>query len=186
MSFTGGWLARKSPPYTVSSKCCQVESPSPFRFLAALMPPCAHTECERFTGTMENKSTWPPISAILMTAESPASPPPITIIFGCDAMSFGFPISAKYFRRVIVPANESCVPLSGPIGCSGVMGNERMVSAPTRMNVAPITKQTYLKPAPCRLAGGDPPLGREQPQSIGEVPAMRKNPDRVKNDHPAC
>src|SRR5215470_18359554 len=66
----------------VSSKCCQVESPSPFRFLAALIPPCAHTECDRFTGTMENRSTWPPISAILMTAASPARPPPTTMILG--------------------------------------------------------------------------------------------------------
>ncbi len=41
----------------VSSKCCQVESPSPFRFFAALIPPCAHTECDRFTGTMEKRST---------------------------------------------------------------------------------------------------------------------------------
>src|SRR5690348_7726250 len=82
ISFTGGWLARKSPPYTVSSKCFQVESPSPLRFLAALMPPCAHTECERFTGTIENRSTWPPISAIFMTADKPASPPPTTMIRG--------------------------------------------------------------------------------------------------------
>src|SRR5208283_3516160 len=66
----------------VSSKWIQVESPSPFRFLAALMPPCAHTECERFTGTIENRSTSPPISAILMTADKPARPPPTTIIFG--------------------------------------------------------------------------------------------------------
>src|SRR5215472_3037447 len=70
----------------VSSKCCQVESPSPFRFLAALMPPCAQTECERFTGTMENRSTLPPISAILITAARPARPPPTTIIFGAAAM----------------------------------------------------------------------------------------------------
>src|SRR5208283_3561838 len=62
----------------VSSKCCQVESPSPFRSLAALMPPCAQTECERFTGTIENRSTVPPASAILITAASPASPPPTT------------------------------------------------------------------------------------------------------------
>src|SRR5579863_4503080 len=61
-------------------------SPSPFRFLAALMPPCAHTECDRFTGTMENRSTEPPASAILMTAASPASPPPTTMILGA-AMS---------------------------------------------------------------------------------------------------
>src|SRR5579862_3931626 len=66
----------------VSSKCFQVESPSPFRFFAALMPPCAHTECDRFTGTIENRSHSPPISAILITAANPASPPPTTIILG--------------------------------------------------------------------------------------------------------
>ena len=27
-----------------------MESPSPLRFLAALIPPCAQTECDRFTG----------------------------------------------------------------------------------------------------------------------------------------
>src|SRR6266436_6210336 len=75
----------------VSSKCCQVESPSPFRFLAALMPPCAHTECERLTGTIENRSTSPPISAILMTAASPASPPPTTMIFGAADISIHRP-----------------------------------------------------------------------------------------------
>src|SRR5579875_3430529 len=69
----------------VSSKCFHVESPSPFRFLAELMPPCAHTECDRFTGTIENKSTLPPASAILMTAASPASPPPTTMILGVAA-----------------------------------------------------------------------------------------------------
>src|SRR5487761_1517887 len=66
----------------VSSKWFQVVSPSPFRFFAALMPPCAHTECERFTGTTENRSTLPPASAILMTAERPANPPPTTTILG--------------------------------------------------------------------------------------------------------
>src|SRR3954471_22573648 len=70
----------------VSSKCCHVVSPSPFRFFAALMPPCAQTECERFTGTMENKSTVPPFSAILITAESPARPPPTTMILGFAAI----------------------------------------------------------------------------------------------------
>src|ERR1035438_8143562 len=66
----------------VSSKWIQVESPSPFRFLAALMPPWAQTEWERLTGTMEKRSTSPPISAILMTAARPARPPPTTMIFG--------------------------------------------------------------------------------------------------------
>src|ERR1700751_2228639 len=66
----------------VSSKCCQVESPSPLRFLAALIPPCAQTEWERFTGTIENRSTLPPASAILITAASPANPPPTPMILG--------------------------------------------------------------------------------------------------------
>ena len=33
------------------------ESPSPLVLTAALMPPCAQTECERFTGTSEKRST---------------------------------------------------------------------------------------------------------------------------------
>ncbi len=73
-----------------SSKCFQGESPSPFRFLAALIPPCAQTECERFTGTMENRSTLAPISAILMTAASPARPPPTTMIRGFAIFRYGF------------------------------------------------------------------------------------------------
>ena len=39
-----------------------------------------------FTGTMENRSTLPPASAILMTAASPANPPPTTMILGAFAM----------------------------------------------------------------------------------------------------
>src|SRR5215472_2976300 len=74
----------------VSSKCCQVVSPSPFRFLAALMPPCAHTLCERLTGTIENRSTLPPASAILITAARPARPPPTTMILGDAAMDRTF------------------------------------------------------------------------------------------------
>src|SRR6266849_3501450 len=82
----------------VSSKCCHVESPSPFRFLAALIPPCAHTECERFTGTIENRSTVPPFSAILITAERPARPPPTTMILGFAAI-IGF-LAARSEARV--------------------------------------------------------------------------------------
>jgi hypothetical protein len=63
----------------------EVVSPSPLRFLAALMPPWAQTECERLTGTMEKRSTVPPASAILMTAASPARPPPTTMILGVAA-----------------------------------------------------------------------------------------------------
>ena len=35
------------------------------------MPPCAQSECERFTGQYENKSTVPPASQIFMVAIKP-------------------------------------------------------------------------------------------------------------------
>src|SRR3954465_3965508 len=136
IALTGGWLARKSPPYTVSSKCCQVESPSPFKFLAALMPPCAHTECERLTGTIENRSTSPPISAIFMTAASPASPPPTTMIFGLDI----FYRIVGVHQRIV---NES---ISFPIdlnGCCRTDKNEYIVTAPTAINPIPIIRHTW-------------------------------------------
>src|SRR5215469_8197165 len=76
----------------VSSKCLKGVSPSPFRFLAELMPPWAQTECERLTGTMEKRSTLPPASAILMTAERPASPPPTTMILGVAAILYSFEV----------------------------------------------------------------------------------------------
>src|SRR5580693_7995562 len=63
------------------------------------MPPCAHTECERFTGTIEKRSTLAPISAILMTAESPARPPPITIIFGTAIA--GLPAFRILYRLIL-------------------------------------------------------------------------------------
>src|SRR5215469_5767092 len=90
----------------VSSKCAQALSPSPLRFLAELMPPCAQTECERLTGTMEKRSTLPPASAILMTAERPASPPPTTMILGvaaamCYSLSGGI-LRGNPFLPVIV------------------------------------------------------------------------------------
>jgi hypothetical protein len=53
-------------------------SPSPLVFTDALMPPCAHTECERFTGTSERGRPGP-ASQSLMTVIRPARPPPTTM-----------------------------------------------------------------------------------------------------------
>src|SRR5580692_11583367 len=86
----------------VSSKCLKTSSPSPLRFLAALMPPWAQTEWERLTGTMEKRSTLPPASAILMTAASPAKPPPTTMILGAAIVSFqraSYQLSAISFQQ---------------------------------------------------------------------------------------
>src|SRR6476620_2537704 len=43
------------------------------------MPPCAHTEWMRLTGTIEKRSTSTPISAARILAIRPARPPPTTM-----------------------------------------------------------------------------------------------------------
>src|SRR5262245_526489 len=79
MPLMGGWLARKSPPYAVSSRWTCGLSPSPLVLTEALRPPCAQTECERLTGTSENNKTGTFASHSRMTVINPASPPPTTI-----------------------------------------------------------------------------------------------------------
>src|SRR5687768_12742420 len=49
------------------------------------MPPWAQTLCERFTGTIENRSTGTPSSASLMVQARPARPPPTTMTRFLDA-----------------------------------------------------------------------------------------------------
>src|SRR5215831_866224 len=65
------------------------------------MPPCAQTECDRFTGTIEKRSTCPPISAILMTAESPANPPPTTIILGAAILECPLSVACCWRPRLL-------------------------------------------------------------------------------------
>src|ERR1051325_11605165 len=175
ISFTGGWLARKSPPYTVSSKCFQVESPSPFKFLAALMPPWAHTECERFTGTIENRSTCPPISAILMTALNPASPPPTTMIRGAAILMR--PLSVQ--RRV---PHRNVASVARDVLKSGVEGVETGNSH-HRQDHKICQAQTQQSLA-CLISNDNPPLRAEQPNSVCEVPRCCDQPDHVKCHQP--
>src|SRR4029079_7584121 len=66
-------------PYAVSSRWTCGLSPSPLVFTEALIPPCAQTECDRFTGTREIRSTGTLASQSLITVIRPASPPPTTI-----------------------------------------------------------------------------------------------------------
>src|SRR6185312_14444672 len=78
MPFTAICSSRKSPLRSVSLTWMSGWSPSPLVFTAPLMPPCAHTEWLRFTGTMLKTSTCWPASASLITVIKPASPPPTT------------------------------------------------------------------------------------------------------------
>src|SRR5262249_46650063 len=94
--------ARKSPPLTESMKWISGESPSPLVLTAPLMPPCAHTECERRHGTNEKTSTSQPASAILMTVMRPASPPPTTMNRGfslCAMCSSALHVRKRDQRR---------------------------------------------------------------------------------------
>src|SRR5882672_10128761 len=137
------------------------------------MPPCAHTECERFTGTMEKRSTLAPISAILMTAESPARPPPMTIIFGAAA---------------IVPLSAFCELLV--ISHCGARFNwllrarpERSQAGQSRAGQNEKECQTqHQKSLPRPFPGNDPPLRRKQPDAISEVPRSRDQPRNIKKE----
>src|SRR5918998_3170962 len=144
IALAGGWLARKSPPYTVSSKCSHVESPSPFVLTAPLMPPCAQTECERLTGTTEKRSTEWPDSAIFIAAASPASPPPTTAIF-------------KSFPGVAMSVeNPSQQPAGADESDGRVEADEEEREADGDAGVAGQALR--------RRADNDPPVDHEQPQ----------------------
>src|ERR1700722_5750728 len=125
------------------------------------MPPCAQTECERLTGTIENKSTLPPISAILMTAESPASPPPTTIIFGAAAI-----VSLSAFCNLLAAH------------CGSPRLNELLRTRPERSEAGqPYARQDEKecqaqnqKSFPRLLPGNDSPFRAKKPDAIGEMP----------------
>src|SRR5437764_6798726 len=157
----------------VSSKCFQVESPSPLRFLAALMPPCAHTECERLTGTMENRSTCPPISAILMTAESPASPPPTTMMRGAAMLSC--PLHYRMARGNIAGHTRKILETR----VEGVeAGNAD--HGQNHEECQAEAEQSLLR----LVANHNPPLCAEQPDAVSEVPRGRDQTDYVERQQP--
>src|SRR5579864_6609257 len=143
-----------------SSKCCQVESPSPFRFFAALMPPCAHTECERFTGTMENNSTGTPDSAMRIVAISPARPPPTTMIFGSLMIS-----------RSQVPVKR--LPAENETRDDGKSHNgEHNCYSGSQPTGGALRSR----------GDGDAPFAAKIPESVAEMKRSRENADNVKRD----
>src|ERR1044071_9272987 len=163
MALAGGWFARKSPPYTVSSKCSQVESPSPFVFTAPLMPPCAQTECERFTGTTENRSTSWPASAIFIAAARPARPPPpIAILIGVAIVYTTLQNSRNQSTRT----NEST---------RGVNADRQQQQT---NRDACVTCQTLRA-----FADGDSPINHEQPNAVRQVPNCRGNSNHVNDEN---
>src|ERR1700730_7287831 len=144
----------------VSSKCFQVESPSPFKFFAALMPPCAQTECERFTGTIENRSTGTPDSATRIAAISPARPPPTIIIFGFLIRGVSLGISPQRKPAVMQAKSYSDTGNRQSYADSG----GEIASGPLR----PYTHR-------------DAPLAGEIPKAVAEMEGGRRDSDDVES-----
>src|ERR687883_516819 len=157
MALAGGWFARKSPPYTVWSKCSQVESPSPLVLTAPLMPPCAQTECERLTGTTEKRSTECPASAIFIAAASPASPPP--------TIATRMPVFAMSVKNT---SEESAGAEEGDLRVDAD-GEQQQADGD-----AGVARQTLRA-----LADDDAPVHREEPDAVRQMPHGRKYADDV-------
>jgi hypothetical protein len=66
-----------------------------------LIPPWAHTEWDRFTGTTENTLTEAPSSASFIVAANPAKPPPTTITSNGDDAIPKYPGSVRYHRKSV-------------------------------------------------------------------------------------
>src|SRR5579864_2697216 len=132
------------------------------------MPPCAHTECERLTGTIENRSHSPPISAILMTAASPANPPPTTMILGATML-----LHPRCGGRVARVDNVAV--------CTGHILEprvERVQAGQSHDREQQEERQAEIEQPLLRLVpGNNAPLGREQPDAVGEVPRGRDQAD---------
>src|ERR1043165_9307631 len=155
----------------VSSKCSQVESPSPFVFTAPLMPPCAQTECERFTGTTEKSSTSCPASAIFIAAASPARPPPtIAILIGvaiCVRQTSVCRLSTRAKLKLVGLQNSRNQSAGSNESNGGVdaYSEKQQAECDTR-----ITRQTLRAFADC-----DSPIDHEKPDAIPQMPHDRRN-----------
>src|SRR6476469_3931628 len=123
------------------------------------MPPWAQTECERRTGTMEKRSTGRPISAILIVAASPASPPPTTIIFG---------MRAPPLEREAAPRGDDGDDNSQTEGAHGDGDGGRN---PLR---------DALRPLP----DGDAPGDQERPEAVTKVETGAEDPRGVEGENP--
>src|SRR5205085_8190006 len=123
------------------------------------MPPCAQTECERFTGTTEKRSTACPPSAIRIAAARPARPPP-TIAMRMSLL--GVAISVK----------DTSQQAARPDECKRRIDAHRQQKHTERD--ARITHHT-LRP----LANHDAPVNCEQPQPVRKVPDRRGDADHI-------
>src|SRR5579859_6275021 len=123
---------------------------------------------------MENRSTSPPISAILITADSPASPPPITMILGVAILlhrpSVAGGLCARFLRGMNRGMNHGAV----LIVVRQRARPERIQTRKPRRAQHQEKRQAHAQQPLLRLvARHNPPFRREQPDPIREVPRSR-------------
>src|SRR5580698_3761115 len=127
---------------------------------------------------MEKRSTVPPASAILMTAASPARPPPTTMIFGVAIASFQEELSA-FSYQIKTPLEVR----DGGVGVHGA--DERPDAGDSHAGEQDAEGETDPgKTAARGFSGDDAPLGGEEPDAIGEVPADGDHCDGVDGGDP--
>src|SRR6266481_711803 len=152
----------------VSSKWTAGESPSPFQLTAALMPPCAQTECERLTGTTEKRSTVPPPSQILIVVMSPARPPPTTRC-RCSATR------RRSTHRQTPPLSHGSSPRS-----SERRKDRHRAEREHREEREREPPHERLR----ALAHGEPPGDAEREDAVAEVEHRRQDAEQVEREPP--
>src|ERR1700753_2427491 len=124
------------------------------------MPPCAQTECERFTGTTEKSSTECPASAIFIAAASPASPPP--------TIATRIPLFAMSVEN---PSEQSARSNECDLG---VDADRQKHEANCDAGVAGHALRA--------LADDDAPVNGEEPQPVRQVPHGRRDADEIDDE----
>src|SRR5947209_546914 len=128
------------------------------------MPACAQTECERLTGTTENRLTECPASAIFIAAASPASPPP-TIAILIPFVPAAISVKDSSEQASVFDESGLCVDANSQQHNSN--------------NDAGITGQPL-----CTLADCYAPVNHKKPDAICEVPDCRNDSDKINGKNP--
>src|SRR5574340_1158913 len=110
-----------------------------------------------------------------MTAASPASPPPTTMMRGVAAIAYESLMSDRRIDLLRVVLAERLLRRRAELRDAGQAHAAHHQEE----------QQADDQQVPARaLAGGDAPLGAEQPDAVGEVPRRRDQADDVEDELP--
>src|SRR5436305_2844472 len=136
---------------------------------------------------MENRSTWPPFSAILMTAESPARPPPTTIILGVIGIFSCRCSNLRLYQTLLLIGSWRGFNGFNCWACDRLLRSrdERLQAhqADNRDHHEQrhATDQNFV---PRLFSDGDSPFCAEEPDAIRKVPRGANQADDVEGQEP--